>query len=268
MKRKLSILLAALLVLSVALAGCGSKADEDEETAPEGDIVLTEDEDKTTPDEDGTDVDDDEDGQDETPEPPAEAPPANTGNNSNSNGGNNSSSGGNTNSGNGGSTGGNNAGTTPPPAPAAPAESISGSAKDVLTTLLSNSGADFGMTFEDSVTADSAQGNLGLSSADFNSYVTEAYVSTGAITTNAHLVAIIKCKDADAAAQVKSLVASGFDSNRWICVAPEQSFVVEGGSYVLLAATANDGAQALKTAFASMAGSGAGSVNQFFNGRA
>lgn len=259
MKRKLSLLLAALLVLSMTLVACSNGENEEEDLPPEDGVVLPEDEIE------GEEVQEGEDPEAEnSADASTEAPGGTETSTGGTNAGNNTNAGGNSNNNSSGSGNGSSAQT---PEPQAPAETISGSAQDVLSTLLESSGADFGMTFEDPVTADSAQGNLGLSASDFNSYVEEAYVSTGAVTTNAHLVAIIKCKDAAAATQVKSLVESGFDSGRWICVAPEQSFVVEAGSYVLLAATGNDGAAKLKSAFSTMGGSAAGTVNQFYSGR-
>lgn len=145
-----------------------------------------------------------------------------------------------------------------------PAESnLSGSAADVLADVIEASGEDFGMTFDEPVTNGNSTGYLGLTAEEFDEYVDEAFASNAAMTTSAHMIAVIKCKDADAAAQVKALSAANYDSGRWICVMPEQSFIVESGSYVLLASVTDDAAQAIQTAFTELAGT-AGELDVFF----
>jgi|GEM_PF-1291309 len=119
------------------------------------------------------------------------------------------------------------------------------------------------MAFANPATAETAQGSLGLTAAQFNDNVEEAYVSVAMIGTFAHQVALIKCNDENAAKAVKAAVAAGFDSTKWICVFPEQSFVVESGEYVLMAATTNARATELIDAFAAMAGA-IGDVDVFF----
>ena len=151
-----------------------------------------------------------------------------------------------------------------------PTDAISGSSESILQSVISDANGilgeenGMGMSFDSEVTEDTAQNSLGISSEQFSQYVTEAYVSTAAISAHAHQVAVVKCKDAAAALEVKKLVASGFDSGKWICVYPEQSFAVESGSYVLMAATRNDVAAALKSSFSALAGGKVGTVNVFY----
>jgi hypothetical protein len=122
----------------------------------------------------------------------------------------------------------------------------------------------FGMTFNDSVTEDTCQGKLGLTPEQFGQYVSEAYVSVAAISAFAHEVALIRCADAGAAAEVRKLVALGFDSGQWVCVSPDQSYVMGSGEYVLLVATSDPGADAIKAAFAALAGGDSGDADVFF----
>jgi hypothetical protein len=122
----------------------------------------------------------------------------------------------------------------------------------------------FGMTLNDQVTAETSQGKLGLAPEQYAEYVSDAYASTAAISAFAHEVAIIRCKDAAAAAEVKKLVAGGFDPNQWVCVAPDQCYVMEAGELVLLVATVNPGADAIKDAFAAMAGIDPAAADVFF----
>lgn len=143
---------------------------------------------------------------------------------------------------------------------------LSGTLEEIMNEIIAAAEYDFPQPFVEDVTADSASSYLGLTAEQFNTYVQECYALNAAITTQAHLMALVKCTDATAAATVKGLIADNFDSGRWICVMPEQSFVVDSGSYVLLASTYNDAAEAIKTGFAAVAGDSAGEVDVFYTG--
>ena len=148
---------------------------------------------------------------------------------------------------------------------------LSGSAQDVLSQVKDKAGAgltgdsQLPMTLDDPITADNAENMIGLTADQFNQYVTDAYGSTAAIATFAIEFSVIQCKDAASASQVKDLVATGFNSGKWICVNPEQSLVVESGNYVLLAVGHTTQTQAMASAFAELAGN-SGSVNIFYEG--
>ena len=148
---------------------------------------------------------------------------------------------------------------------------LTGSAQEVLTQVKDTADATLTgtdklpMTIDDPVTADTAENMLGLTTDQFSQYVEEAYSSMAAIATFAQQFTVVKCKDAASAAQVKDLIAKGFNSGKWICVSPEESLVVDSGSYVLLAVGNKVQTQALASAFAGLAGS-TGTVNTFYEG--
>lgn len=154
-----------------------------------------------------------------------------------------------------------------------PVDTLSGGVLEILEGVLRDADSALSdddrmpQTFKDPVTADTAQGMLGLTPEQYGEYVTEAYVATGALMTSAHEVALIKCKDFDAAEAVKDLVAGGFDSAKWICVMPEESFVVDSGSYVLLAAVGTAAGDAIIESFTAAAGGNVGDANVFFEGQ-
>lgn len=141
---------------------------------------------------------------------------------------------------------------------------LSGEPADILNNLIEACDVEMVNTMDVAISADNAQYYLGLSSEQFSQYVESAAVKEAAINAQAHLLAVIKCADADAAAELKTLVAENFDPLRWICVIPEQCFVVEADNYLLLAATYADVATALQNAFADAAGSSMGAVEVFY----
>ena len=157
--------------------------------------------------------------------------------------------------------GGNNAGER---------DTLSGSTEELLTAIVVGANKllpeddQLAESFTDVITAENSEWVLGVSSDDFARYVTDAYSSTASIITFAHQVALMKCKDFSSAAQMKRLVASGFDSDKWICVWPERSFVVESGSYVLLVASTNTGGDKILESFKTLANNNVGEVNIFY----
>jgi len=143
-------------------------------------------------------------------------------------------------------------------------DTLAGAPEEILAQLKGAVTVELPMSFDSEVTAENAQNALGLTEAQFGEYVDSAYESAAAITTFAQSTAVVKCKSAAAAAEVKKLVAAGFDSKKWICVFPEQSVVVESGSYVLLAVGKAQATDALVGAFKSISGGNIGSPNVFF----
>ena len=121
------------------------------------------------------------------------------------------------------------------------------------------------MTFDSPLSADNCVSMTGLTQQQFEQYVMDGYSVTAAIMTQAFEVTLIKCKDYASAAEVKKLIKDGFDSNKWICVFPEQSFVVESGRFVLLGAVYNDVAETLQNSFAEQFTTKVGDVNKFYD---
>ncbi|MDR1564368.1 MAG: hypothetical protein LBS74_05365 [Oscillospiraceae bacterium] len=136
---------------------------------------------------------------------------------------------------------------------------LSGTLPDILTAIKNEANTALGgdaalpQTFDDPITAETCQDKLGLTPEEFTEYVKEAYVQNAAISSIAHQAALVKCKDAASASKAKGLIAKGFNSGKWICVRPEQSFVVDSGEYVYLVASSNEKADALFNAFKKLA---------------
>lgn len=140
---------------------------------------------------------------------------------------------------------------------------LEGSAKELLQGILAATDAELPMSFESDVTTETATG-VGLTAEEFEEYVEEGQVSTAAINVSAHEVVMLKCKDADAAVAVRALVASGYDSGKWICVRPDKSVAAQADVYVLLVASTEKTADALIDTFKTAAGDKLGEVDEFF----
>jgi len=158
---------------------------------------------------------------------------------------------------------------TPSPTPEATPETtpaqdgLFGGTMDILAALNRSANIDF-MTFDEQISAETCQSYLGLTPEQLGEYAEDAYVSVAAMNVSAHLTALVKCKDAASAAEVKSLVAKGFDSGRWVCVRPDLCLVVDAGNYVLLIASYAEPASVLRDAFLVLAGDAAGEPDVFY----
>ena len=142
-------------------------------------------------------------------------------------------------------------------------DTLEGTPQELLAQLKETAAADFGVGFDSAVTAETAQGTLGLTADEFEKHVDSAYESAAAISAVAQSNVLVKCKDAAAAANVKKLTAKGYDSGKWICVYPEQSVVVESGSYVLLAVGTKESTDALVAALKALSKDNMGTPDVF-----
>ena len=144
-------------------------------------------------------------------------------------------------------------------------DTLNGRVADILPDVLADADSELPMMFDDAVTTETSQGMLGLTPDQFEQYISEATASTAAISTFAVQFALVKCNDIPAAAEVKGLIAKGYDSSKWICVMPEQSMTVESGSYVLLAVGPAASVEAVLKSFTDAAGGNVGSPDVFFS---
>ena len=147
-------------------------------------------------------------------------------------------------------------------------DTLTGTPEEILAQLKEDPKVELGMTLDEAVKPDGGITNpknaLGLTDEQFAQYVEAAFEAKAAIMTHAQSTSVIKCKSAADAAEVKKLIAAGFDSNKWICVFPDQSVVVESGSYLLLAVGKVDATNALVEAFKSLSGGNIGTPDVFF----
>ena len=116
------------------------------------------------------------------------------------------------------------------------------------------------ISFISDVTPELMQNAAGISEADYNAYLVAVASSMAGIGSQAHQIILYQAKSAEAALEVKKIVAGkvngkdGYDSMKWICAWPEQSVVVESGEYVLLVASRVDIAEAAVSVFLQMGG--------------
>jgi hypothetical protein len=148
-------------------------------------------------------------------------------------------------------------------------DTLTGSAEEVLAAVIEQATAalpEGHMPVGDiiTVTDQEAQGRLGLALGDYTSYVAQAAASVPMLSTSAYEIAVVKVTDMGQVADAKAAIAAGFDSGQWVCVMPEQSIVIESGSYILLAVGTTEVTDAVVAAFTSLADGNVGTANTFF----
>jgi hypothetical protein len=114
------------------------------------------------------------------------------------------------------------------------------------------------------VTADSAQNDVGLSAEQWSQYAREGMLAMAMLNSQAESYALVECVDADAARAAAEAIATGFNSEKWVCVWPQRSVVLPAGNFVLLAAGRGEVVQAYLDAFCALTGANAEDANTFF----
>jgi len=146
---------------------------------------------------------------------------------------------------------------------------LTGTSADIMTALLAEVAANLPansapITEQVPLAAEQATA-VGLTATQFTDQVTDGTISRAMILTFAHEVVLIHAKDAAAATQLATAMPKAYDPAKWVCVFPEQAFVVQSGPYVLLVASTKQYADAASAAFTKLAGT-TGAVNTFYTG--
>ena len=142
--------------------------------------------------------------------------------------------------------------------------------KAALQSIMDAAGAAAGddvfipMTFDGEVSKDNSEDKLGLAPEQFEDHAIDACYMTAAIGTQAFEVTLVKCKNYASAKEVKSLAAKGYNPQKWICVFPEQCFVIDSGRFVLLGAVYDNTAEIFQNAFKEQFETAAGETNKFY----
>mgnify|MGYP001629118968 FL=1 len=147
-----------------------------------------------------------------------------------------------------------------PTATPAPVDSITGSAADVLASILEKAGDSEVATMEVPLDAENSLGMAGISAEQLESLVEDSVVSSAMMSSVAHIAVLVKCKDVESAETIKLAMKDNFDVRRWVCVMPEKVFVVDSGTYVMLVASFEDYADALYNEFKAIAGENIGEM--------
>ena len=156
-------------------------------------------------------------------------------------------------------------GTTPTATPAptatqAPVDKVTGSAAEVLASILEKAGDSEIATMEAPLDSENSLGMAGISAEQLESLVEDSVASNAMMSSVAHIAVLVKCKDVESAETIKKAMKDNFDVRRWVCVMPEKAFVVDSGNYVMLVASFKDYADALYNGFKAIAGENIGEM--------
>ena len=119
----------------------------------------------------------------------------------------------------------------------------------------------------ETLTAATAKKDIGIAENDFTDNVQRA---ESFLTTQSGMpcqLTVLKCNDTIAAAKIKRSIAAGYNLQKWSPAAPEQCFVAEAGSYVLLFVGTKAQSEALRAGIVTLSSGKAGAPNVFFTGK-
>jgi hypothetical protein len=149
-------------------------------------------------------------------------------------------------------------------------DTLNGTTAELMPKLLEKAqshlaaGQELPKGFTEAVTTDNCELYLGLTAEQFTQYIDNATISNAAISTIPHQVVLLKCLSAADAEQVARLISAGYNSERLICVFPDQSFVQQSGSYVMMVSSSTENSEALQAGFSELAGGNVGEPQVFF----
>ncbi len=155
---------------------------------------------------------------------------------------------------------------TEEPVQSIPAASVlTGSAEDALQAVFNSApGYDISMTIDNAITAENVKGFLNLTKSEFEKYFEEGIASSAALSSDAHMVVILKCKGTSDSSAAAKLLAEKFTSARWVCVMPEKCYVVYSGGYVMLVASGSEIGNMLLEGFRTASSDSAAEQNVFY----
>jgi hypothetical protein len=133
-----------------------------------------------------------------------------------------------------------------------PVNTIEGAPMELLGGLVTDAEIPF-MCENAELSAENVEWLLGLTADDYSANVVNGAVSMAMMSAQAHMVALLECKDFEAAKAVKEKLHTQFDIRRWVCVIPEMCYVIDSGKYVFFVASGVDFGEALLTGFKALA---------------
>lgn len=136
--------------------------------------------------------------------------------------------------------------------PAEPVNTIEGAPMDLLGGLVTDAKIEI-MCENAELSADNVEWLLGLSADDYTANVANGAISMAMMSAQAHMVALLECKDFETAKAVKEKLHTQFDIRRWVCVIPEMCYVIDSGKYVFFVASGVEYGEALLNGFKALA---------------
>ena len=133
-----------------------------------------------------------------------------------------------------------------------PVNTIEGAPLELLGGLVTDANIEI-MCENAELSAENVEWLLGLSADDYTANVANGAISMAMMSAQAHMVALLECKDFETAKAVKEKLHTQFDIRRWVCVIPEMCYVIDSGKYVFFVASGMEYGEALLNGFKALA---------------
>lgn len=128
-----------------------------------------------------------------------------------------------------------------------PAETIS--ATDLMTKLMETAQVAVRMPMQEAIPAEVSSTFIGLSTEDFNKYVSDSVVYEPMISPANQSFCIIKVNDAAKVDELRQTIFDNCNPRKWVCMSAERVVVLSSGNYIMLAMANSSDCDALIPVF-------------------
>lgn len=123
------------------------------------------------------------------------------------------------------------------------------SASGKMTTLMTKAGIQVMAPMQDVIPSEMSETYIGLTSGDFEAYVTDSVFYESMISPANQSFCIIKVNDKSKVEDLKQEIFENCNPRKWICMTAERVVVLDSGEYIMLAMASSDSCNSLIIAF-------------------
>lgn len=128
-----------------------------------------------------------------------------------------------------------------------PVETIS--ATDLMTKLMETAQVAVRMPMQEAIPAEVSSTFIGLSTEDFNKYVSDSVVYEPMISPANQSFCIIKVNDVAKVDELRQTIFDNCNPRKWVCMSAERVVVLSSGNYIMLAMANSSDCDALIPVF-------------------
>ena len=128
-----------------------------------------------------------------------------------------------------------------------PVETIS--ATDLMTKLMETAQVAVRMPMQEAIPAEVSSTFIGLSTEDFNKYVSDSVVYEPMISPANQSFCIIRVNDSAKVDELRQTIFDNCNPRKWVCMSAERVVVLSSGNYIMLAMANSSDCDALIPVF-------------------
>ena len=124
-----------------------------------------------------------------------------------------------------------------------------------IITLMKNANVMVNAPYQDYIPAEMAESYVGLTQEEYEANIEEGVFYESMMSPANQSYCLLKVKDGADVAELQQKVFDNANPRKWICMTADRVLVMADDSYIMLAMGSKEACDALKTEFATLAGS-------------